>query len=209
MSGYQSDVNIDLASLDFQGDIPVENTLGGFAVTTGTANQYQLALPTSLTAYREGLALRVKFHTANTNSTIALNVDGLGPIALKKIVSNQRVNLDIGDLGNEPIYDLTFDGAFFQVLTGISSATTATPSLNALTLKGFLNGSQYPAFPQADRGDCYTITGDGEIGNGDFGPGLDVFTGDLVYALLDNPGGDYEDVKNDWAMLSGPSVNRP
>lgn len=203
MDGYQSDI-----SHDFQGDIPVEQTLGGFATTTGTANLYVLELQTPLTQYREGLALRVKFHSANTHSAVLLNVDGLGDISLKKIVGSQRVNLETGDLGTAPIYDLTYDGTFFQVLTGIGSATTASPNLNALILKGFLDGSVYPAFPQGDRGDCYTISGEGEIGNSDFGEGLKVFEGDLVYALSANLGGDYEDVKNEWALLSGAHVSR-
>lgn len=211
MNGYQSDTNLSLKDVDLEGNIPVENTLGGFAVSSGTANNYLIELSTPLTQYKAGLSLQVKFHIANTTSLVRLNVDGLGFVPLKKVVDTELVDLAASDLGVAPIYDLRYDGASFQVVTGISSqgSTTANPIAGSLTLKGYLDGSKYPSFPQADRGDCYTILGNGEIGNSDFGPGLKVYEGDVVYALSGNPGGDYEDLFNDWALLSGGTVNRP
>jgi len=208
MSGYQSDIN--LKALNFEGDLPVENTLGGFAITTGNANHYLLNLSSPLTGYRIGLSLQVKFHVANTDPVVSLNVDGLGFVLIKKVVGNELVDVRVDELGTDPIYDLIYDGTYFQV--GINSSTTVAtaPSTDGtLVLKGFLNGSQFPSFPQATRGDCYIVSGDGEIGNGDFSSGLIVYRGDLVYANSGNAGGDYEDLSNDWSMLSGGRVSRP
>ena len=194
MEGYQSDHTIDLG-------IPFGNT-------TGTADSYVLNLSMPLTQYAVGLALRVKFHVAN-QASVLLNINGLGSVALKKAVNGAWVNLESGDLNTQTIYDLTFDGSAFQVVTGIVQTTSSTslPS-GLLTLKGYLDGAQSPAFPEAERGDCYTIIGDGVLGISEFAEGLQVYTGDLIYAASGNPGGNYEDLQRDWLLLSGGAVNR-
>lgn len=119
MGGYQSDLRID----DIKGDtnIPLENSLGGYGVTTGADdNIYELSLDPKLTKeYEAGLPIELRFHQANTDAA-TLNIDKQGAVPLKKFDGQSLVPLAAGDLKTDLIYKLVFDGSCFQVLTGIS-----------------------------------------------------------------------------------------
>lgn len=199
MSGYQSD--IDLKDVNLVGDIPVENTAGGFGQTVGLGNDYVLNLDPPLTAYKAGLSLQVKFHQTNTD-TASLNVNGLGNIAIKKIVNNTLQDLEAGDLSLDPIYDLKYDGVQFQMVTLISSGASLEVA-GGVTLKGSIDASTSPPFPAAKKGDLYTVTGAGFIGDSDGGDGLAVSIGDIILALEDNEGGDYVTISDQWNGITG------
>ncbi|GAA0892655.1 hypothetical protein GCM10009122_23340 [Fulvivirga kasyanovii] len=127
IGGYQSD--LDLQKVKYVGDFPVENSLGGFGETTGTGNNYQLALNPPISKYREGLPLEVKFHAVNTG-TATLNVDGKGAVPLKKISNGVLVPLEAGDI-KAAIHYLVYDGTSFQVATGILPSFSIDPATEA------------------------------------------------------------------------------
>ena len=203
MSGYQSD--IDLKDVNLVGDIPVENTTGGFGETEGNANAYTMNLDPPLTTYRVGLPLQVKFNVANTDVS-TLNVNGLGDVPIKKITNSALVDLDAGDLDVSPIYDLKYDGVNFQVVTGVTPQIEA-PS-GTWQDKGTLNAPDFPNFPAGKVGDAYTVTGTGFIGDDDEGGGVPVNPGDVVYCLEDNDGGGGSEVGDQWNILRSSLASR-
>ena len=116
--GYTSDVNLN--DINYVGDFPAENSLGGAGSTTGGTDDYALALTPALTQpYRQGLLLQVKFNHLNTgNST--LNVDGKGAVPIMKITgAGTLVNVEPNDLNTTTHYILAYDGTCFQVASGI------------------------------------------------------------------------------------------
>jgi len=111
IGGYQSDVNLN--DINFVGDFPIDHSIGGFGVTTGV-DDYLLALTPAILQYRPGLPLEVRFSQPNTGA-VTINVDGRGIISIKKIVAGVLVNLEAGDLTNDKIYILIYDGVVFQI----------------------------------------------------------------------------------------------
>jgi hypothetical protein len=122
IAGYQSDFTLDNVSGD--SNLPQENSLGGYAITTGADdNVYALSLDPSLTKpYKAGLSVEVVFHNANTDSA-TLNIDNQGAMPLKKFNGISLTSLTAEDLKTKLVYKLVFDGTCFQVLTGIPLGT--------------------------------------------------------------------------------------
>lgn len=120
--GYQSDFRLDNVRGD--GNIPIENSLGGYGITTSTIDDiYELSLAPKLTkVYEAGVSIEVVFHRANT-AVVTLNIDKQGAIPLKKFNGVSLIPLIAGDIKTELIYKLVFDGNCFQVLTGIPIST--------------------------------------------------------------------------------------
>ncbi len=116
--GYTSDVNLN--NIKYVGDFPAENDLGGAGSTTGGTDDYELALTPALTQpYRLGLLLEVKFNHLNAGSS-TLNVDGKGAVPIMKITgAGTLTNVEANDLNTNVHYLLIYDGACFQVASGI------------------------------------------------------------------------------------------
>ncbi|MEO9870345.1 MAG: hypothetical protein ABJQ69_03520 [Ekhidna sp.] len=112
VAGYQSDTNLE--NLRFIGNLPIENSLGGFGITSGDDDNYQLLLDPPLTTYRLGLALNVKFNHINEGQS-TISVNQLAAIPLKKLVDGQLENLEAEDIDQTSLYTLKFDGDYFQV----------------------------------------------------------------------------------------------
>lgn len=120
IGGYSSDVNLN--DLNYVGDFPVENSLGGFGVTTGGTDDYVLELDPALkNTYRQGLSIQVKFNHGNTGVS-TININGKGAIPIMKVVNSVLVDLAADDLGTINHYLLLFDGTCFQVVAGLKSS---------------------------------------------------------------------------------------
>lgn len=129
--GYESDVNLN--TIHFVGDFPIEHTLGGFGIANSAQpNKYAVALTPAITQYRIGLPLYIIFSNTNTDSA-SLNVNNQGDVPIKKIVGELLVNLAAEDILPGRIYILIYDGQCFQmanlnappvVIFPISSETT-------------------------------------------------------------------------------------
>lgn len=63
-----------------------------FAVTTGSANAYEVTLNPAPTAYEDGFGIVVAIHADSTGAA-TLNVNGLGAIPIKKANGNNVTNL--------------------------------------------------------------------------------------------------------------------
>jgi len=89
-----------------------------FAEDTGTANQYELTLASTVTAYETYLT--VNFIPAHNNTGAStVNVNGLGAIAIK---DNDGDDVSAGTLITTGVNSLTYNGTHF-VLAGVTSAT--------------------------------------------------------------------------------------
>lgn len=133
IGGYQSDVN--LQTIDFVGNFPLENNLGGYGKTTGTTDNFLLSLDPPISQYRIGMHFIINFNHPNSGPT-TLNINGNGVKLLKKAVNGQLVNLDFADLNNRQLYHVIYDGGNFQVATGLKptlpSATTSQKGIAEL-----------------------------------------------------------------------------
>lgn len=120
IGGYSSDVNLN--DLNYVGDFPVENSLGGFGVTSGGTDDYVLELDPALkNAYRQGLSIQVKFNHGNSGVS-TININGKGAVPIMKAVNGVLVDLSADDLGTINHYLLLFDGTCFQVVAGLKSS---------------------------------------------------------------------------------------
>ncbi|USK71774.1 hypothetical protein [Peribacillus asahii] len=86
----------------------------GWAVATGTANAYIATLTPALSAYQEGVSLRLKINVDNTGAS-TINVNGLGAKAIKKV---DGTDINVGQLKAEGIYDFYYNGTNFQLRSG-------------------------------------------------------------------------------------------
>ncbi len=81
-----------------------------YAVDTGVADVYAIALTPALTVYTAGNTFRVKILTTNLGAS-TLNVDSVGAVA---IVKSGGAALEAGDLVAGDVVEFTHDGTSFQ-----------------------------------------------------------------------------------------------
>lgn len=109
--------------------------------TVGAANVFNLTLAqiSASYGYVEGMGVLVKFPVNNTGPA-QLNINGLG---LKEMRSPFGAALVAGDLIAGVIYDLRYDGTYFQVLNAVeSSLTTVSDLLNQATISAGIAATQ-------------------------------------------------------------------
>ena len=95
-----------------------------YAIDTGIANAYAIALNSILTSYVEGQSFSFKAVNANTGAS-TINIDGLG---VKTIKRRDGTDLKSGDILAGSINIIQFDGTNFQLLSkDASSIVTPTP----------------------------------------------------------------------------------
>lgn len=88
---------------------------------TGTANALTLALKSAestLTAYAAGQRFQFKA-TANNTGPVTAKIGGLAAVAVKKSEGAGLVDLVGGDIRAGALYDLNFDGTYFQLGGGV------------------------------------------------------------------------------------------
>lgn len=81
----------------------------GYGVATGSANAYIVTLSPALSAYQEGVSLRLKINVANTGAS-TVNANGLGAKTIKKQNGNAVTS---GNLKAGLVYTLVYDGTSF------------------------------------------------------------------------------------------------
>jgi len=100
----------------------------------GGANALTLTLAAAesvIPAYAAGQRFQFMAVLANTGP-ITANIEGLGPIALRKPTNGGVIALEAGDLSPGVIYDLTYNGTYFQVGGGASgSGGSSTVSVSS------------------------------------------------------------------------------
>ena len=84
-----------------------------YAIDTGSADAYAIALSPALAAHVTGMPISFKAANANTGAA-TLNVDGLGAVAIKK---NVNKDLSAGDIAAGQIIIVVYDGTYFQMIS--------------------------------------------------------------------------------------------
>lgn len=114
----RADVAKDMAALSWLG------------LADGTANALTLTLVAAesvIPAYAEGQFFKFIAIATNTGSVTA-NVESLGEIEVRKPVSGGLIPLEAGDIGAGVIYELTFNGTYFQLNGGANGSGTSSVS---------------------------------------------------------------------------------
>jgi hypothetical protein len=102
----------------------LQNSTPVFAVDTGTANTYAVALNPAITSYTTGLNFYAKIVNSNTG-TSTLAVNGLTP---KNIVTNDGNNVLAGHIQAGMIAQFFYDGTNFQLINPTKICFTANVS---------------------------------------------------------------------------------
>ncbi len=143
--------------LDFDGAGALD-----YAPDTGAANAYAMALTPALPAYITGLPLWFKAVNANTGAA-TLDINGLGPIAIKK---SGAADLVSGDILAGQMVCLVYDGVNFQM-----PATSAPGTSNPASFRGTLAEIQAAAIGAGcftaydyEHGTVYFYPGDPAVG---------------------------------------------
>ena len=107
------------------------------AISLSGTNTYTANI-TWLSSYQTGLNFLATFVNGNTSSA-TLNLNSLGAKTLKKFSGGSLSDLSSGDISNGQIYQLVYDGAFFQVsIPGAGGGGSGTvTSVSVATANGF------------------------------------------------------------------------
>ena len=101
---------------------------GNFGVdTSGSSSNYAVTLDPAPSAYFSGLGVVFVTQAACAGGGVTLNLNGLGPVPIKKQGS---LDLEAGDLGASQAAEVCYDGSVFQLLS-CASLTTAVGDLVA------------------------------------------------------------------------------
>lgn len=115
---------------NFQMLSPVAGAVGQngqsiYALDTGSANAYAIALSPVPVAYATGMVVRFKSSFQNSASA-TLNVNSLGAITLKKSGST---NLASADIASGQFVEAAYDGTNFQVISPITNGVGTVTSV--------------------------------------------------------------------------------
>lgn len=93
-----------------------------YAADGGANDTYAVTLSPVPTAYVIGMVVKFKANTANTG-TASLNVNGIGPITIKK---NYDQTLADNDIKSGQIIEVVYDGTNFQMLSQLGNTQVST-----------------------------------------------------------------------------------
>lgn len=104
-------------------------------LTTGAADAYALAAPSTVTAYASGQVFNVRVHAANTTAS-TIDVDSLGAKSIKKYdATGSLVALEAGDLRVGDVVQIEYDGTDFF----IKNRNLVNPSTSAQNIAGTID----------------------------------------------------------------------
>jgi hypothetical protein len=83
----------------------------------GTGDVRTATLSPAITAYTTGMRVTLMSSAANTGTT-TLNLNSVGAKTIKK---KGATNLSSGDIASGMIYEVVYDGTYFQLLTPVAN----------------------------------------------------------------------------------------
>ncbi len=96
----------------------VQNSVYTYAEDAQASDSYAITLSPAPSAYTTGQMFLFKANTANTGAS-SLNVNGLGPITIKKHKGEDLANNDIKE---DSVVSVVYDGTNFQMISMLSNA---------------------------------------------------------------------------------------
>lgn len=91
------------------------NQLRSLAASTGNGYDYTATSNPSFLAYDTEIMFLAQFSSFNTGTTVSIDINGLGPISIKKPSVSGLVDPELMDIQPNIIYNLTYDGTNFQI----------------------------------------------------------------------------------------------
>ena len=110
-------------------DIQAQRFTFGEAILSGST--YAVTLTPPLTTYEPGVGLLIRPNNGNSGA-VTINVNGLGPLPLRKLSDGSLVNLEPADLRANRLYPIACDGGVFQLVggsSGISPGSVGTAQI--------------------------------------------------------------------------------
>lgn len=98
-----------------------------YAVDSGVANAYLVALDASIVAYAAGLDIKMKVGTGNTTAS-TLNVNSIGVKSIKRF---DGTDVQAGDLPAAGVVHLVYDGTVFRLISTNASDVIVTEAAAA------------------------------------------------------------------------------
>lgn len=125
--------------------------LGGGVTYGGSSSDYTVtnSTPGVWSAYATGQVIALKANHTNDDTTVNIDVDGLGN---KRIKTNDGGDPAIGDIVSGGIYLLAYDGTNFQILNTIAGGSyqPLDATLTALAALSWSSGNALVQFTAAD-----------------------------------------------------------
>lgn len=128
-------VGIAISATQMYFDPYFQNTLYDYAVDSVGTDSYAVTLAGAFSAYYPGMTVKFKAGTANTGAC-TLAVNGL---TAKSIYKNANTELVTGDILQNQIVVVVYDGSAFQIISNIPSPLT--PTINIYTANAQKGGS--------------------------------------------------------------------
>lgn len=156
--------------------ITVQNAKWTFAADAQVTDAYAITLAPAITAYVTGQVFTFSANTQNTGAA-SLNVNGLGPITIKK---NHDQDLETADIEAGSIVLVTYDGTNFQMLNQQASmASTAALSTigRVADVQSFASNGTWTKVTGASVVEVVCIGAGGGGGSGRLGTGANVKSG--------------------------------
>lgn len=107
----------------------------------GSANTLIVVNADPINAYQLGQRIAFKAQSANTGPT-SVNVDGVG---VKSVIRQDGMALAAGDIQAGRVYEAVYDGAQFQILSGIMDLTAGGISEYISTLNDYVSSASASA----------------------------------------------------------------
>ena len=85
------------------------------SATTINGSSYSSTTTPYFNSYVKDMLFLTKFSTTNTGSTVSVNINSLGQVYVKKPTSTGLKNLNPLDIKSDVIYNLIYDGTYFQL----------------------------------------------------------------------------------------------
>ncbi len=117
---------------------------GDYAITTGSANAFVLALDAQLNALTVGMKIKFKANFTPTGPS-TINVNGLGAVYFSKGPDFTQL-LGPGDILNNSYHEAEYDGTYFRLLTAQSTPSgVIAPFVGATAPSGWVlaDGTSY------------------------------------------------------------------
>lgn len=109
-----------VSSTDFAILSQIQGSSFSYAVATGSAGNFIVALTPPATSYTSGMVVRFQSNQSTTGAT-TINVNGLGVINIKK---NTNLATQSGDLLTNQLVTLVYDGTNFQIVSPLNGTLT-------------------------------------------------------------------------------------
>lgn len=122
--------------------------------TQSTPSTYEATIEPTLLSYDREVIYVTKFSNTNIGASVSLNINGLGPVVVRRTDGQSLVDIITNEITTNYQYVMTYNGTYFEL---------SMPSSSAINNKYYLDSTDYIVVPPRTE---YWIYGDLTIDNG-------------------------------------------